>query len=81
MKSKTLIKHIQTNAIAVITHWDHFFVDREQGTTYNRMFTYQYLSGDFEGQSFVLPCHVIEMKKPMFEIVGHEADCQGVTCH
>jgi len=52
---------------AVITHWDHFYVNRSTGSTIDRAFTIKYLDGDYEGQSH---CWSIHSLHTLFHIVG-----------
>ena len=41
-----IINHLLDGSKAVITHWDHFHVNRATGSTINRAFTIKYLTGD-----------------------------------
>ena len=62
-----ILTRILDGSKAVITHWDHFHVNRSTGSTINRAFTIRYLDGSSEGDSFVWPCSALHSH---FHIVG-----------
>ena len=70
-----IVKKQQTGEIAVITHWDHFHVDRFTGTTMTKAFTIKVLSGDREGNSYVWPMDILH---DVFDIVG-QLDAQPLA--
>ena len=63
----TIVSRITDGHKAVITHWDHFHVNRATGSTINRAFTIKYLTGDKEGNSYVWPIGYLHSE---FHIVG-----------
>ena len=63
----TIVSRIIDGHKAVITHWDHFHVDRATGSTITRAFTIKYLTGDKEGNSYVWPIRSLHQQ---FHIVG-----------
>ena len=67
MKNKILKRKLD-GSFAVITHWDHFHVNRETGSVIHKAFTVKYLSGKSEGMSFVWPISFIDHS---FEVVGN----------
>ena len=71
-----IINRLLDGSKAVITHWDHFHVNRATGSTINRAFTIKYLTGTSEGQSFVWPVSCLHSH---FQIVGTNevADAQA----
>ncbi len=52
---------------AVITHWDHFHVNRSTGSIIHRAFTITYLDGKNSGNSYVWPCSALHSH---FQISG-----------
>lgn len=63
----TIVSRILDGTKAVITHWDHFHVNRATGSTIARAFTIKYLSGDKEGNSYVWPISYLHSQ---FHVVG-----------
>ena len=63
----TIINRLLDGSKAIITHWDHFYVNRATGSTINRAFTIKYLTGDKEGNSYVWPIGSLHQQ---FHIVG-----------
>ena len=63
----TIVSRIIDGHKAVITHWDHFFVNRATGSTIRRAFTIKYLTGENEGNSYVWPIRSLHQQ---FHIVG-----------
>lgn len=47
------------NSKAVITLWDHFWVNRLTGSTIEKAFTAKFLDGPDKGKSFIYPISVI----------------------
>ncbi len=66
-----IVKRKLDGEIAVITHWDHFHVNRYTGSTMNRSFTIKVLSGNREGNSYVWP---IGSLHGQFEVVGMNSE-------
>ena len=66
-----IVKRKLDGEIAVITHWDHFHVNRYTGSTMNRAFTIKVLSGNREGNSYVWP---IGSLHGQFEVVGMNSE-------
>ena len=65
----TILNRLLDGSKAVITHWDHFHVNRATGSTINRAFTIKYLTGANEGKHFVWP---ISSLHGHFQIVGKD---------
>ncbi len=63
----TILNRLLDGSKAIITHWDHFHVNRSTGSTINRAFTIRYLDGNNEGHSYVWPCSALHSH---FHIVG-----------
>ncbi len=62
-----IVNRILDGTKAVITHWDHFHVNRATGSTINRAFTIKYLTGASAGESYVWPISCLHSH---FQIVG-----------
>jgi len=63
----TIVNRLLDGTKAVITHWDHFHVNRSTGSTINRAFTIKYLTGTNTGSSYVWPISCLHSH---FQIVG-----------
>ena len=68
-----IIRRKLNGSIAKVTHWDHFWVNRETGTVIHKAFTIQYLSGTDAGRSFVWPLSSFQGE---FEIAGESIEVQ-----
>ena len=64
-----IINRLLDGSKAVITHWDHFHVNRATGSTIHRAFTIKYITGRNEGNSFVWPIRCLHQH---FQIVGKD---------
>ena len=64
-----IINHLLDGSKAVITHSDHFHVNRATGSTIDRAFTIKYLTGDKAGNSYVWP---ISSLHGHFQVVGKD---------
>ena len=64
-----IINHLLDGSKAVITHWDHFHVNRATGSTINRAFTIKYLTGANAGNSYVWPIGCLHQH---FQVVGKD---------
>lgn len=62
-----IINRLLDGTKAVITHWDHFHINRATGSTINRAFTIKYISGVNEGKSYVWPVSCLHQH---FQVVG-----------
>ena len=72
MTNKIIRRKLNGN-LAKITHWDHFWVNRQTGSIIHKAFTIQYLSGNDTGLSFVWPLSSLHGE---FEIVGQSTEVQ-----
>ena len=66
-----IVKKKLDGEVAVVTHWDHFHVNRFTGSVIHRAFTVKVLAGDREGNSYVWS---VDSLHSMFEVVGVYSD-------
>ena len=71
-----IVKRKLDGEIAVITHWDHFHVNRFTGSVIHRAFTVKVLSGSREGNSYVWS---LDSLHSMFEVVGQAGEEASVA--
>ena len=62
-----IVKRKLDGSLAIITHWKHFHVNRETGSTIAEAFTIKYLNGMNKGISSVWPMSFLQHS---FEVVG-----------
>ena len=67
MMTNTIVRRKVDGSLAIITHWNHFYVNRETGSTIGQAFTIKYLNGQNEGISHAWSTHSLHT---MFEVVG-----------
>ena len=53
MNKGTIIRNIETGALARITHWNHMWINRRSGAVWDNAFIYVYLDGEMEGSHIV----------------------------
>ena len=72
-----IVNRLLDGSKAVITHWDHFHVNRATGSTIHRAFTIKYLTGASAGNSYVWPISALHGH---FHIVGKDEVINEKSC-
>ena len=72
-----IINRLLDGSKAIITHWDHFHVNRATGSTIHRAFTIKYLTGASAGNSYVWPISALHGH---FHIVGKDEVINEKSC-
>ena len=72
-----IINRLLDGTKAIITHWDHFHVDRSTGSIIHRAFTIKYLTGSRKDNHYVWPLASLHQH---FQVVGKDEVLNEKSC-